>query len=64
MRLHGLKLENKEEFLAAFELYVGTSISYADAYSVAYMRDRGFDEIYSWDTDFDGFADIRRFEPE
>lgn len=63
LSLPGLRLENKGEFLEAFKLYVESSISYADAYSVAYMRYRGIAEVYSWDTDFDLFKDIHRVEP-
>lgn len=38
-------------------------ISFADAYSAAYMASRGVKEIYSWDSDFDKVGEVVRVEP-
>lgn len=64
IRLRGLHLPNKSRYFDAFDLYVSSNISFADAYNAVYMRARGMAEIYSWDTDFDKIPGIARFEPE
>ena len=49
---------------AALEVYRATGgLSFADAYSVAYMQGQGITEVYSWDTDFDRVPGITRVEP-
>ncbi|MDP2662208.1 MAG: hypothetical protein Q8R28_15895, partial [Dehalococcoidia bacterium] len=37
--------------------------SFAGAFNAACMQSRGVSEIYSWDTDFDGFEGLARLEP-
>ena len=61
--LAGLKLEGEPDFLRAFDLYVATSISFADAYNAAYLQARGLSEIYTWDRDFDQIDGVTRLEP-
>lgn len=63
LAMRGLELAFKGVFDQALELYAGTSISFADAYTAAYMTQRGANEIYSWDTDFDKLAGVVRVEP-
>jgi predicted nucleic acid-binding protein len=60
----GLHLPEKRLFRRALGLYVSTNVSFADAFSVAAMEDRGLTMIYSWDTDFDRIPGIVRVEPE
>lgn len=61
--LRGLQLANKQLYYEALDLYARTTISFADAYTVALMRDQGLTEIYSWDSDFDNVEGIVRSEP-
>ncbi len=63
LSLNGLRLENKNLYLSALDLYVQNNISFADAYNAAYMRSRGISEIYTWDSDFDKIEGIVRVEP-
>lgn len=60
----GVRLPEKVLCRAALTLYASNrKLSFADAYSVAYMRERGLTDIYSWDTDFDAIEGIFRIEP-
>jgi uncharacterized protein len=61
--LPGIELMEKRQFVRALEVYAGSKVSFADAYAVSTMEARGLHEIYSWDSDFDGFAWITRIEP-
>ena len=63
LSLAGLKLAGKAVFLSAFDRYVATQISFADAYNAAYLKAQGATEIYSWDTDFDAIPGVVRVEP-
>ncbi len=64
LELRGFILPNKGLCVDALDLFVGTNISFADAFNAVYMKARGLTEIYSWDTDFDGLEDITRVEPQ
>jgi uncharacterized protein len=61
--LRGLELALKGVFDQSLDLYAGANISFADAYNAAYMKWRGANEIYTWDTDFDKLGGIVRVEP-
>lgn len=63
--LPGVHLAGRALLLDALDLFAANSrkISFADAYSAAFMRSRGLAEIYSWDTDFDAIAGVTRREP-
>ena len=61
--LTGVVLPTKQEYQSAFELYVTTNLSFADAYHVAMMERLGLAEIVSFDRGFDGIPGITRIEP-
>lgn len=64
LNLRGVTVEHKNTFLSALELYaVSSKLSFADAFNACFMRDRGIEEIYSWDTDFDRVDWVGRVEP-
>jgi uncharacterized protein len=62
--LPGLRLAEKHLFIRALDIFVDLNIPFADAYNAAFMEQHGFDEIYSWDTDFDKISGIVRIEPD
>ena len=60
----GVRLPEKDVCEAALTLYASSpKLSFADAYSVCYMRERGLTDIHNWDTDFDSVDGIVRIEP-
>ena len=62
--LRGLRLRNKRVYLRALDLYVQyPRLDIEDALSVARMEALGINEIYSYDTDFDGIPTVARLEP-
>jgi predicted nucleic acid-binding protein len=61
--LPGLEVHDEDLFHRAFDIFVDTNVSFADAYSVAFMEPRAIKEIYSWDTDFDSIGTVVRVEP-
>jgi len=61
--LPGLKLPGKKLYRRIFELYVDQNIDFIDAYNAAHMEKRGLSQIYSYDSDFDRIAGVRRVEP-
>ena len=63
INLPGIKLPNKRMYRRVFDLYTSLPIDYADAYNAALMEDRRQPELYSYDTDFDRIAGLRRLEP-
>lgn len=64
INLRGLKLPNKSLYLRALDLFADyPAIDFEDVLSVAYMEHEGITELYSYDTDFDTLAGIRRVEP-
>lgn len=62
--LRGLRLRDKRMYLRALDLYVQyPRLDIEDAVSLARMQTSGLNEIYSYDTDFDGIPTISRLEP-
>ncbi|MDP2640917.1 MAG: PIN domain-containing protein [Candidatus Yanofskybacteria bacterium] len=63
MTLNGLSMEAADLIQEALEVYEKARIPFGDAVQVAYMRQRGIQEIYSFDHDFDKVSGIVRLEP-
>lgn len=63
INLTGLKIPRKRLYHRVFELYTGSPIDYIDAYHAALIESRRQQELYSYDTDFDRVAGLRRLEP-
>lgn len=63
IQMRGVRLAPKEVCLRGLALYAGRNISFADAFNAEYMRASRLQQIYSWDTDFDGMDGITRIEP-
>ncbi|MBI5788532.1 MAG: PIN domain-containing protein [Candidatus Schekmanbacteria bacterium] len=63
LALKGLDVPFKQIYQPAFELYIQHSISYTDAFNVAFMLDKDIKEIYSYDKDFDKIKEIKRIFP-
>lgn len=64
LSLRGLDLPNKRLLERALDLYAARqSLSFPDAYHVAYMGSKGIQDIYSWDTGFERLEGITRIEP-
>ena len=61
--LPGLEVQGEDLFFRSFDIFVDNNVSFADAYSVAFMERRAIKEIYSWDTDFDRIETVVRVEP-
>ena len=65
LALPGLKIQNKETFLRAFDLWEAhPKLDFEDVLSIAHMERLGISEIVSYDREFDGVAEVRRVEPE
>ncbi len=47
----------------ALVLYSRKNVDYIDAYNAVYMKHYDYDEIYSYDRDFDSVEGIKRKEP-
>lgn len=62
IELPGVSLPGKRLYQRVFELYLQSSLGFADCYHVALMERLGTDEIISFDTDFDHVAGIKRRE--
>ena len=58
-----LYIPDKDIITDALVLYSRKSIDYIDAYNAVFMRHYGFEEIYSYDEDFDAVENIKRTEP-
>lgn len=63
LALQHVRLPEKELIRHALDIYVDINVSFADAFNIAAMRERGLTEVYSWDRDFDRFPGIVRIEP-
>lgn len=63
IRLRGLRLPQKRLCIKALHLFAAKNIAFADAYNAVYLQSLGLSEIYTFDTDFDKLAGIRRVEP-
>src|SRR4030043_1527703 len=58
-----LYIPDKDVITDALVLYSRKNIDYIDAYNAIFMKRYGFEEIYSYDEDFDGIENIKRNEP-
>ena len=63
IELSGLEITNKVLYREIFELYVKNRIDYIDAYNAVAMKKLGINEIFSYDSDFDRIAGLKRLEP-
>jgi len=63
INMPGLSLPDKRLYEPAFDLWVQSPMSFADAYNSVYMQANQLTQIYSWDTDFDRVPGITRLEP-
>ena len=63
IQLTGLRLESKHLYPRIFDLYVGHSIDYVDAYHAALIESAGQITLYSYDMDFDDVPTLQRTEP-
>ncbi|OGX49850.1 MAG: hypothetical protein A3G88_01425 [Omnitrophica WOR_2 bacterium RIFCSPLOWO2_12_FULL_63_16] len=58
-----LEIDRKDLLLAAVNLFELQPIDFIDAYHAVLMQTLGIQQIYSYDTDFDHVAGLRRIEP-
>lgn len=58
-----LYIPDKDIITDALVLYSRKNIDYIDAYNAVFMKRHGFEEIYSYDEDFDVVENIKRTEP-
>jgi len=58
-----LYIPDKDIITDALVLYSRKNIDYIDAYNAVFMKRYGFEEIYSYDKDFDAVEGIKRIEP-
>ena len=64
LTLRGLRLSQKRVYLEALDLYASAPyLDFEDALAVAHMKQRGIEEIVSYDRDFDRIAEVQRVEP-
>ncbi len=54
---------NKDLILRALALYRGKNIDYIDAYNALILKEKGIDELYSYDKDYDRIDWLTRLEP-
>ena len=57
-----LYIPDKDVITDALVLYSRKNIDYIDAYNAIFMKRYGFEEIYSYDEDFDAVEDIKRIK--
>ena len=63
IELSGVILPGKQHFREVFDWYVGTALSFADAYHAVLVRRLGLDQVLSFDRDFDHVPWLKRVEP-
>ena len=63
LRLHGLRIPDRELVATALERHANSAMNFVDAYNTFLMRKRRIGRIYSYDTDFDGVPGVERVEP-
>jgi predicted nucleic acid-binding protein len=63
IELRGTRLDQKEIYIRALELFTQSAADFEDCLSVAAMRQLEIDEVVSFDCHFDRFPGIRRVEP-
>lgn len=62
--LRGLKLLNKEIYRHALDIYVKKKkVSFVDAFNAVFALQKGINEIYSYDEDFDKIEGVKRVIP-
>ena len=61
-KLTNLTVEKQELVEQAFVYYLDKNISFPDAYHAALMQKKKVKQIYSFDSDFDKFPQIKRLE--
>lgn len=54
---------NKDMILRALALYKEKNIDYIDAYNALILKEKGIDELYSYDKDYDRIDWLTRLEP-
>ena len=54
---------NKDLILRALALYREKNIDYIDAYNALILKEKGVDELYSYDKDYDRIDWLTRLEP-
>ena len=59
----GIVCEHKASILIALRLFASKNLDFTDAMIAAQMVRKGIDEIYSFDTHFDGLPGINRLVP-
>ena len=59
----GFRVDRRRTVIAALSLFGSTRLDFGDCMLVASMRETGAAILYSYDADFDRFADISRREP-
>lgn len=60
LNLRGLRLDYKDIFEHALEIYSQKNFSFADIFNYCFMLKNGINEIYSFDEDFDSLEGIKR----
>ncbi len=59
----GLKIRNKRRCLDALDIFAQHEfLDFADALAIAYMRQHGVTDVYSFDRDFNRINDVTRLE--
>jgi uncharacterized protein len=61
--LPNFKVKNKKIVLLALQIYAGSKIDFGDAMILASMKFANSKLLYSYDKDFDHFAEIKRLKP-
>jgi predicted nucleic acid-binding protein len=64
LRLPGFNVGNKRAVTRALDLYSSSTLDFSDALIVASMQRASADNLYSYDTDFDTIAGLKRLEPK
>jgi uncharacterized protein len=61
--LPGVKFAEKHVFVQAFDLCLNLNLPFGDAFNIAFMKNGGLTEVYSWDRYFDRVEGITRIVP-
>ncbi len=54
---------HKDLILSALTIYSEKNIDYIDAYNTLMLREKGIEELYSYDKNYDGIDWLTRLEP-
>ena len=60
LSLKGLKIQHKQTYRRALEIYAATKLDFPDALALAHMERERITEILSFDEDFDAITGIKR----